>query len=139
VSLADVELPNHVRFTQYVFRMRRCAALGQQHGRLDQVVDAVIVGGHIGLPAAAFLARAGWSVQVLEREDHLCGAVVTEELMAPASPSRRRNVTVLAAVGLLLIAVVTAGRRHTACCWPSLAGRPPHRRFSADGYGQGPP
>jgi hypothetical protein len=25
VSLADVELPNHVRFTQYVFRMRRCA------------------------------------------------------------------------------------------------------------------
>ncbi len=25
VSLADVELPNHVRFSQYVFRMRRCA------------------------------------------------------------------------------------------------------------------
>jgi len=25
VSLADVELLNHVRFTQYVFRMRRCA------------------------------------------------------------------------------------------------------------------
>ena len=25
VSLADVELPNHVCFTQYVFRMRRCA------------------------------------------------------------------------------------------------------------------
>jgi hypothetical protein len=25
VSLVDVELPNHVRFTQYVFRMRRCA------------------------------------------------------------------------------------------------------------------
>jgi 8-oxo-dGTP pyrophosphatase MutT (NUDIX family) len=25
VSLADVELPDHVRFTQYVFRMRRCA------------------------------------------------------------------------------------------------------------------
>jgi 8-oxo-dGTP pyrophosphatase MutT (NUDIX family) len=25
VSLADVELPNHVRFTQYVLRMRRCA------------------------------------------------------------------------------------------------------------------
>src|SRR6201986_804746 len=25
VGLADVELPNHVRFTQYVFRMRRCA------------------------------------------------------------------------------------------------------------------
>jgi hypothetical protein len=25
VSLADAELPNQVRFTQYVFRMRRCA------------------------------------------------------------------------------------------------------------------
>jgi hypothetical protein len=25
VSLADVELPNEVRFSQYVFRMRRCA------------------------------------------------------------------------------------------------------------------
>jgi hypothetical protein len=25
VSQADVELPNHVRFTQYVFRMRRVA------------------------------------------------------------------------------------------------------------------
>ncbi len=25
ISLADVELPNQVRFTQYVFRMRRCA------------------------------------------------------------------------------------------------------------------
>jgi 8-oxo-dGTP pyrophosphatase MutT (NUDIX family) len=25
VSQADIELPNHVRFTQYVFRMRRCA------------------------------------------------------------------------------------------------------------------
>jgi 8-oxo-dGTP pyrophosphatase MutT (NUDIX family) len=25
ISLADVELPNHVQFTQYVFRMRPCA------------------------------------------------------------------------------------------------------------------
>ena len=25
ISVADVELPNHVQFTQYVFRMRRCA------------------------------------------------------------------------------------------------------------------
>jgi len=25
ISLADVELPNHVQFTHYVFRMRRCA------------------------------------------------------------------------------------------------------------------
>jgi 8-oxo-dGTP pyrophosphatase MutT (NUDIX family) len=25
ISQADIELPNHVQFTQYVFRMRRCA------------------------------------------------------------------------------------------------------------------
>src|ERR1700685_3937341 len=41
VSLADVELPNHVRFTQYVFRMRRCAMTvvlddaGEQAGTAD--------------------------------------------------------------------------------------------------------
>jgi hypothetical protein len=31
VSLVDVELPNHVRFTQYVFRMRRCAMIVFAH------------------------------------------------------------------------------------------------------------
>ena len=47
-------------------------------------VDAVIIGGgHNALVAAAYLARAGWSVEVLEREDHLGGAVVTEELTLP--------------------------------------------------------
>jgi phytoene dehydrogenase-like protein len=43
--------------------------------------DAVIVGaGHNGLTAAAYLARAGLSVQVLERRDIAGGACVTEEL-----------------------------------------------------------
>ncbi len=46
----------------------------------DQL-DAVIVGaGHNGLTAAAYLARAGLSVQVLERRDIAGGACVTEEL-----------------------------------------------------------
>jgi phytoene dehydrogenase-like protein len=41
--------------------------------------DAVIVGGgHNGLVAAAYLARAGRSVLVLERRDHLGGAAVSE-------------------------------------------------------------
>ncbi|MYY00283.1 FAD-dependent oxidoreductase [Streptomyces sp. SID486] len=40
--------------------------------------DAVIVGGgHNGLVAAAYLARAGWSVLVLERLDHTGGAAVS--------------------------------------------------------------
>lgn len=44
-------------------------------------LDVVIVGaGHNGLTAAAYLARAGLSVQVLERRDIAGGACVTEEL-----------------------------------------------------------
>src|SRR4051794_14625666 len=43
--------------------------------------DAVIVGaGHNGLVAAAYLARAGLDVLVLERRDIVGGACVTEEL-----------------------------------------------------------
>ena len=46
-----------------------------------EVFDAVVVGaGHNGLTAAAYLARAGLSVQVLERRDIAGGACVTEEL-----------------------------------------------------------
>ena len=43
--------------------------------------DAVVVGGgHNGLTAAAYLARAGLSVTVLERRDIVGGAAVTEEI-----------------------------------------------------------
>lgn len=44
--------------------------------------DAIVVGGgHNGLTAAAYLARAGRSVLVLERRDILGGACVTEEVI----------------------------------------------------------
>ncbi len=44
-------------------------------------MDAVVIGaGHNGLVAAAYLARAGRSVEVLERRDIVGGACVTEEL-----------------------------------------------------------
>ena len=43
--------------------------------------DAVIIGGgHNGLTAAAYLARAGRTVLVLERRHVLGGAAVTEEV-----------------------------------------------------------
>jgi phytoene dehydrogenase-like protein len=45
------------------------------------VLDAAVVGaGHNGLVAAAYLARAGMSVEVFERRDAVGGACVTEEL-----------------------------------------------------------
>src|SRR6201988_5287390 len=43
--------------------------------------DAIIIGaGHNGLVTAAYLARAGWKVLVLERRDLVGGCCVTEEL-----------------------------------------------------------
>src|SRR5919204_552757 len=45
------------------------------------MLDAVIVGGgHNGLVAAAYLARAGLTVELFERRDLVGGACVTEEL-----------------------------------------------------------
>jgi phytoene dehydrogenase-like protein len=51
-------------------------------GRGEQSYDAVIIGGgHNGLTCAAYLARAGLSVLVLERRHILGGATVTEEIV----------------------------------------------------------
>jgi len=47
-------------------------------------LDAVIVGSGINsLACAALLARGGWRVRVLEREEHVGGAIQTAELTEP--------------------------------------------------------
>ena len=51
---------------------------------VSRTVDAVVIGsGHNGLVAAAYLARAGWRVEVLEGNELAGGAVATEELTRP--------------------------------------------------------
>lgn len=52
--------------------------------KLSRSADAIVIGsGHNGLVAAAYLARAGWEVEVLERNDRAGGTVATEELTEP--------------------------------------------------------
>lgn len=54
---------------------------GQQDGPVAPRYDAVIVGsGHNGLIAAAYLAKAGQSVLVLERNDYLGGATTSHRV-----------------------------------------------------------
>src|SRR4051794_27596593 len=52
--------------------------------RMTSTVDAVVVGSGInGLVAAAELARAGWEVGIVERNDRLGGFVAGGEITAP--------------------------------------------------------
>jgi phytoene dehydrogenase-like protein len=51
---------------------------------VDKKFDAIFIGsGHNALIAAAYLARAGWSVLVLEKNDRPGGLVRTDELTLP--------------------------------------------------------
>lgn len=58
------------------------------HTREQEHFDVVVIGGgHNGLVAATYLARAGRSVLVLERQDHLGGAAVSAEVF-PGTDAR---------------------------------------------------
>jgi phytoene dehydrogenase-like protein len=62
---------------------------GGAPGRGPRSYDAIVVGGgHNGLTATAYLAKAGLHVVCLERRDILGGACVTEELWPGARVSR---------------------------------------------------
>src|SRR5262245_52532579 len=57
----------------------------QRRGELmARPFDAVVVGSGVnGLVAAAELAKAGWSVALVERNDRLGGFIATEERTVP--------------------------------------------------------
>ncbi|HEX6385729.1 MAG TPA: FAD-dependent oxidoreductase [Anaerolineae bacterium] len=56
---------------------------------MSKTYDVIVIGGgHNGLTAAAYLAKAGLDVLVLERRPILGGAAVTEEIYpASSTPS----------------------------------------------------
>lgn len=65
---------------------RRCLSTDAASSQLPRGKrwDAVVIGGgHNGLVAAAYLARAGRSVAVLERRGVLGGAAVSESDLVP--------------------------------------------------------
>uniref|UniRef100_A0A7I4AX58 Amine oxidase domain-containing protein n=1 Tax=Physcomitrium patens TaxID=3218 RepID=A0A7I4AX58_PHYPA len=84
---------------------RRYVTDAKVHGTgflTERVWDAVIVGGgHNGLTAAAYLARAGLQVAVLERRHVLGGAAVTEEIVPGFKFSRASYLQSLLRPGII--------------------------------------
>lgn len=73
------------RLTEEVKMWRRCfssSSASATRALKERKWDALVIGGgHNGLTAAAYLARGGLSVAVLERRHVIGGAAVTEELV----------------------------------------------------------
>ena len=60
--------------------MRR-RVTGRAQGMTTKTYDAIIIGaGHNGLVAAAYLAKAGLDVVVLERQPYIGGATTSREI-----------------------------------------------------------
>ncbi len=90
--------------------------------------DAIVVGGgHNGLTAAAYLARAGLSVCVLERREILGGACVTEEVWPGQRVSRASYVV------SMLRPQVVADLELKRFGYDPIPLDPPFATFAADG------
>jgi len=103
--------------------------MGESLTRRDAYEVVVIGGGHNGLTAAAYLAKAGLSVAVLERLDHTGGAAVSAQAF-PGFPTRLSRYSYL--VSLLPDSIVSdldldlrLASRATASYTPVLRGGVP--------------
>src|SRR5579884_2916055 len=92
--------------------------------------DAVIVGGgHNGLVAASYLARAGQSVLLLERNDELGGATASQAIF-PGMDARISRYSYL--VSLLPDAIVRDLGLHFATVRRRIASCTPYTRHTPD-------
>jgi phytoene dehydrogenase-like protein len=90
--------------------------------------DAIVVGaGHNGLTAAAYLARAGVRVCVLERRDVIGGACITEELWPGQRVSRASYVV------SMLQSKVVADLELRRFGYDPIPLDPPFATFAGDG------
>ena len=131
--------------------LARCSASGGSMTSTASADVIIIGGGHNGLVAAAYLARAGRGVLVLEARDRFGGAVASEPVFAgvEARLSRFAYLVSLLPDAISLISISTwscglGGSRPTprsaraACWWTRAPGDTTRTSFaSADGRPRG--
>ncbi len=100
--------------------------------------DAIIIGaGHNGLVTAAYLAKAGYKVLVLERREIVGGCCITEELWPGFKVSTAAYVNSLLRPGNHPRPGTEEVRLRDAAAQPVVVHAVPRRPLPDDGAGQG--